>query len=272
MKRLKYSTRAKPHGPCNICGAVGQLTDDHIPPKGCPGVSTVRMHQLFRVLVDGSVPHLGRQAQGGVKYRTLCGDCNSKRLGVEYDPDLILLAQDVDRILSALNVGITLPSHTLVRIRPQRVLRSVIGHILAAGVERLADGDWDLELVEYFMNSHLLFPACARIHYWIYPFQQQVVIRDACFLSLLESDKGKNPTLFMCIKFYPLAFLIVDYRDNNYRFNLPCLSEYGSMLLDAEVQLPLYLKNFPRETWPEAPSMDHIVVYGGNPLFARRSQ
>jgi hypothetical protein len=178
------------------------------------------MHQLFRVLVDGSVPRSGRQAQGGVKYRTLCEDCNSKRLGVEYDPDLIRFAQDVDRFLSALNVRIVVPSHSLVRTRPQRMLRSVIGHILAAAVERLADGDWDRELVKYFLNDGLSFPACARVHYWVYPFQQQVVIRDACFLSLLKSDKemGKNPTIFMCLKFYPLAFLIVDYRDNNYSF------------------------------------------------------
>lgn len=272
MKRQKYSTRGKRLGPCNICGSIGELTNDHIPPKGCPRVSTVRMHQLFRVLIDGSVPHSGRQAQGGVKYRTLCRDCNSKRLGVEYDPDLIRLAHDVDRFLSALNVGILLPSHTLVRTRPQRVLRAVIGHILAAAVERPADGDWDRKLVEYFMNADLAFPACVRVHYWIYPFQQQVVIRDAGFLSLLKSDKEKNPTIFMCIKFYPLAFLIVDYRDNNYRFKLPCLSDYGSAPLDEKVELPLYLKDLPGRTWPEAPSRHHLVVYGGEPLFAKPSQ
>ena len=230
------------------------------------------MHSLFRVLVDGSVPHSGRQAQAGVKYRTLCGDCNSKRLGFEYDPDLIRLARDVGRFLSALKLGIVVPSHTLIRTRPQRVLRSVVGHLLAAAVERLADGDWDLELVEYFMNTSLSFPACARVHYWLYPFQRQVVIRDACFLSLLKSDKGKNPTIFMCLKFYPLSFLVVDNRDNNYRFNLPCLSDYGAVSLNEEVEAPLYFKNLPRETWPEAPSRHHIVVYGGDPLFAQHPQ
>jgi hypothetical protein len=229
----------------------------------------VRMHHLLRVLCDGVIPHSGRQAQGGVKYRTLCESCNTKRLGAEYDPDLVRLTHDVDRIISALQVGLAVPSSTLIRVRPQRVLRSVIGHSLAAAVERAATGDWDRELVPYFLDKNLFFPVSARVHYWIYPFQRQVLIRDACFLSHLRHDEGKNPTLFMCIKFYPLAFLVADCRDNNYKFNLPCLSDYGGVDLDTEVDLPLHFKNLPGEQWPEAPSPQYTVAYGGNPLITR---
>lgn len=226
------------------------------------------MHLLFRVLSIGSALSSGRQAQGGVKYRTLCGVCNNSRLGHEYDPDLIRLCKDIDRFLSALDAGIVLPSNILARTHPQRVLRSVIGHTLAAAVGRRADGNWDRDLVSYFLNSDLSFPDCARVYYWVYPFQQQVLIRDACFVSLLLSDKGKSPTLFMCIKFYPLAFLITDNRDSNYRFDLPCLSDFGSVPLDKEVEVPFNLKNIPSKAWPEAPSKQHFAVFGGNPLFA----
>ncbi len=272
MKWPKYSTRGPLRGPCNICGVVDLLTDDHVPPKGCPRVSTMRMHQLIRVLGDGQVLPTGRQAQSGVKYRTLCKRCNSQRLGIECDPALISLAQNVDRFLSAISAGIVVPSHTLVRTRPQRVLRAVVGHSLAAAVERPADGDWDRDLVAYSMDSSCSFPTSARVHYWIYPFQQQVAIRDAGYLSLLKADRDKNPTIFMCLKFYPLAFMIVDCRDRNYTFDLPCLSDYGALPLDNEIEVPIYLKNLPGELWPEAPSTNHVVIYGGDPLFARSAR
>ena len=128
VKWPKYPTRGNAVGHCNICATLGLLTDDHIPPKGVPKVSTMRMHQLFRVLGDGVVPPSGRQAQGGVQFRTLCTTCNSDQLGLRYDPELIQMATAVDRFLSALKAGMVVPSYTFVRLRPQRVLRSVVGH------------------------------------------------------------------------------------------------------------------------------------------------
>ena len=75
----------------------------------------------------------------------------------------------------------------------------------------------------------------------------------------------------MCLKFYPLAFLIADSRDSNYNFDLPRLSDHGSVALDAKIDLPIHLKTLPAETWPEAPSKQHVVTYGGDPLFASRA-
>ena len=75
----------------------------------------------------------------------------------------------------------------------------------------------------------------------------------------------------MCLKFYPLAFLIADSRDSNYSFNLPCLSDHGAVALDTKIDLPIYLNELPTETWPEAPSKQHMVTYGGDPLFAARA-
>lgn len=271
MKWPKYPTRGGSIGQCNICGTLGRLTDDHIPPKGVPRVSTMRMHQLFRVLGDGIVPPSGRHAQGGVQFRTLCTTCNSERLGLQYDPELIQLTSTVDHFLCALKAELVVPSFTFIRMKPQRVLRSVVGHAMAGALERLSDGDWDQQLVEYFLNPGLPFPTSARVHYWIYPFGHQLIIRDAAYLSLLESDKTKNPTLFMCLKFYPFAFLIADFRDSNYRFELPCLSDYGNASLDEEIDLPIHLRGLPSETWPEAPTNHHLVVYGGDPLFASRA-
>ncbi len=268
-KWQKYSTRGPSHGPCNICGSVGRLTDDHVPPKGCRNVSTARMSQLFQILSEGRLPTQWRQAQGGVKYRTICGKCNNGLLGAEYDPSLIEWCSHIDQFLSALRSGIRLPSHTATEIRPNRILRSVIGHMLAAAVDRPATGDFDQELVEYFLDPTRPFPASARLYYWLYPFTSQVVIRDAVYKSMLKVDREKNLTLFMLLKFYPVAFMVADARDDNTSFKWTCLSEHASAHLDDSSWVPIYLNDFPSQWWPEAPSESHFVVYGGEPLFAQ---
>lgn len=35
---MRIQTRGRDGGPCNLCGAVARLTEDHIPPKGVPRV------------------------------------------------------------------------------------------------------------------------------------------------------------------------------------------------------------------------------------------
>jgi len=268
----KYNTRGPLHGTCNICGGVGPLTDDHVPPKGCPRISTVRMHQLYELLTAGKLSSSARQAQGGVKFRTICAKCNNTLLGAEYDPALIHVAKEIDQFLSALNAGVVIPGHTSVRVKPQRLMRAVVGHLLAADVGRRADGPWDGPLAQYFLDQSRPLPSDAHIYYWLYPYRQQLLTRDAVYLSLASHDKGKDSTYFMLLKFFPLAFMICDGAPNCYRFNLPSLTMHGALPIDGEVEMPVYFKSVRHELWPEAPTEQHVILYGGNPLFAKAAR
>ena len=122
-------TRGPKVGRCNICGTDGPLTEDHTPPKGCVRPTTVELHHIHARLQPERVK--GRISQNGVKFRTLCGRCNSHFLGAEYDPTLIKFAQDVALVLRQ---DILLPTTVAIRTKPQRLMRSVIGHVWAQGV------------------------------------------------------------------------------------------------------------------------------------------
>src|SRR5713226_5715297 len=64
-------------GYCNICGRHRPLTADHVPPKGSGGLSDAELKTLSRyLLLDAHRPKI---YQNGVKFPTLCGDCNNTR-------------------------------------------------------------------------------------------------------------------------------------------------------------------------------------------------
>lgn len=270
VQRSKYATRGPKFGACNICGSMGALSEDHVPPKGCPRVSGMRMHQLIEVLGAGRVPPHGRQAQGGVKYRSICARCNNRLLGTEYDPELIRLAVEIDRFLSALRVGVVVPSHTQVRVRSQRLARAVAGHVLAAAIQRPATGAFDQPLANYFLDPKLPFPSDLSLSYWLYPFRQQVVVRDGVIISTRISESKATPTYFMLLNFYPLAFLLTTKGSNSYRFNLLSLDNLAQLGIDDDTDLNVAFKGFPNEWGPEAPSDEHVPVFAGQTLYATR--
>ena len=77
-------------GTCNICGTYGPLTLDHTPPKGAVTIRPVRLRSVVGELAD-SKPELpaSRVLQNGVRYRSLCANCNNSILGAKYDPSYI---------------------------------------------------------------------------------------------------------------------------------------------------------------------------------------
>lgn len=116
----KYATRGPKAGHCNICGSHGQLTEDHIPPKGALRITQMEMVHLIQVLSAPGSMSRGRLSQDGVKFRTLCGRCNNDLLGSRYDPELIRLVNSVGTILKS---SLQLPPRMNVPVVPQKVMR-----------------------------------------------------------------------------------------------------------------------------------------------------
>jgi len=97
-KREKIST-------CNICMEDKPLSWDHVPPKGGINLTSVQMQTVFNLMAgDRGEPWL-RESQNGVKYRTICKQCN-ELLGVQYDPTINDFAIEIGRFL---NSGLQLP-------------------------------------------------------------------------------------------------------------------------------------------------------------------
>jgi len=243
-------------GPCNICGTVGPLTEDHTPPKGFAPAVPVRFSHIAERLSSQRRPR-AQKAPDGVKYRSLCARCNNEVLGAEYDPALIEMGRQASALLTS---PVLLPRTMTVRVKPQRVVRAVLGHIAAQGVNRYDKGSITVPLSDYIHDPTRPMPPDLRFCYWLYPHRSRVLMRDAAIMTLFNQGKG---SMMWLLKSFPLAFAALWERD--FRFEVPAprdFDAYASAGIDDFVDLPIDLFNVPPEEWPEAPTNNTMIMVG----------
>jgi hypothetical protein len=257
------ATRGPKNGQCNICGEIGPLTEDHTPPKGCYKPTQVELQSLLRRLAKvPSKERKSRHSQNGVKFRTLCHRCNNSLLGAEYDPPFIAFVNQIAQILRS---TIALPSTLPIPAQPQAILRSLLGHMAAQGVDRYEKGAITETLRDYFLDTALPLPEGIRVFYWAYPHRSHVMVRDAAYLEL---GHGK-PFALWFLKFFPIAFLVAWDEPGRLPFPVQQLHHWGELPYEAEVELPVSLRPLPPELWPEAPTETSVIVYGQEALNVR---
>lgn len=251
---IQICTRGPQRGQCNICGQFGPLTEDHTPPKGWMKPTQVMLKHISHHL--GAGPDLkGRHSQNGVKYRTLCARCNNN-LGAHCDPALIEFVDQVGRCIMS---EIHLPDVMKVRTQPQAVMRSVIGHLSAQGVDRYLKGAETEAVRDYILNPALPLPAGIHVYYWLYPYRPFVLFRDAAYADLRS---GAQVVAMWLVKAFPMAFLVT------WKGTMPTdepvmeLSAWRNAPFNTQAELPLRLRPLVLPTWPEAPTMTSIPVYG----------
>lgn len=239
---------------CNLCMEEKPLSWDHVPPKGGIELGPVEMETVFEVLTgDRQKPRL-RESQNGVKYRTLCKECN-EYLGIEYDPVLNGFAISVGRYLRS---SVTLPNVVNHSVKPQRLMKALLGHLVAAKVE-VENTAFDQLARAYVLDPASLLPDDIHIFYWIYPYSSSVTIRD--FGMFTPRGKYNEPAIFQTLKYFPVAYLCCD--KPSYA-GLPALSWYREAGLDDEIELPLSMGRVEDPYWPEAPDdADGNVFFGG---------
>lgn len=255
--QYKVQVRGEPFGHCNICGSFGKLTEDHVPPRSTQVVAQVDLYRIIDLLaVDKPIgKRRSRHMQSGVHYRSLCATCNNSLLGARYDPELMRFANSTTSVLRA---SLLMPDRVRIGVKPGFIARSVLGHLLAVGIERTERTPL-LDSVRLFVqDDSLRLPAGIEIHFWLYPYRRQVAIRDAS----LVLDFFKTSVVFWCLKFFPLGFLVTWENEHPHRIDLPRLGEYMLNAGTHEAELLLPLVNLPHQFWPEAPGYGGAVLYG----------
>lgn len=251
-------------GHCNICRSFGPLTDDHVPPKGTRQVGKVDLLPIAQALqLEPLRSRRGaRKFQNGVYFRSICAECNNSRLGATYDPELIKFSNAVSQIYAAKHVR--LPLEVNIRCRPGLIARSVLGHLLAIGVNR-TERTPALDAIRAFVvDVTKPLPEEIDIHYWPYPFQPQVQIRDAVLLD----DFFSKQIVFWCLKYNPVGFIVTFDNKHPELVQQPNLRD---VMLHAglhEADIPLRLYGVPPAHWPEAPSETGAIGYGDGACFA----
>lgn len=262
-------TRGAKIGRCNICGNVGNLTDDHTPPKGCTRIGAVQLHYITERLNVGKTKSNGRISQNGVKYRTLCAHCNSTMLGIHYDPTFIDFVNSISSILKS---DLYLPGVIPIKTKPQRVMRSLLGHLSAQGVNGYNKGEFTEPIRDYILDETKPLPDSLKIYFWLYPFRHYIMARDCAYKDFQYSEH----VLIWFLKFYPVAFMITFKEPDSYAFPFPfyCLSSWGQEQIDFEIDVQIDLWNIPPEDWPETPSnhSQSLRVYGQEAIVSFRHE
>lgn len=251
---MRINTKGPKVGTCNICGTHGLLTEDHIPPKGASRLKQVEMINIVDLLSVERPKKSARFSQNGVSYYTLCGKCNNERLGHGYDPTLITLSKDIRVYLES---ALYLPARMNVKTKPNRLIRSVVGHLLAHGIGEHRNGSMIEELTDYFLNENLPFPSRFKLYYWIYPYNDQVIIKSAS----MSPHNLNSFAVFMLLKFFPISFFFVLDEPNEWRIPFERLDTMLSSSIDDETEIPISFTNLPPQRWPEVPDKAGMVMH-----------
>jgi len=255
-------------GTCVICGEVGELTFDHVPPKGVVPPDSVLV-QAFASYVSSEAadvrgPH---HALSSRSFPTLCDDCNGKRLGSLYDPHLIAFANDVARWLRLrLDHDLSLPRNVTVSGNPASIARAVVGHILAADENPLRALTQPVPLRDamrgFFLGPDLPPPPELRVLVWPYPLTQQVLLRQFA-ISTLGEPRYPAPVSGCLLKFFPLAFLVT-----RTSVEVPGV-RFSSLNLGTSdpINIELPLRGSPRPGWPDRIQGNEFLVLGNDVAY-----
>lgn len=242
-------------GRCNICGDYGPLTEDHTPPKGCVHPTQVEMQHITAALSQEPSQTRGAYSQNGVKYRTLCGVCNNTRLGARYDPHLISFVNAIGQVLRS---QIYLPNSLTLNVRPQPVVRAILGHMAAQGVDRYEKGPLTAEFRSYLLDETLPIPGGIGVYYWAHPHRRHVMVRDA---GLIDFKSGISYA-FWLLKFFPVAFLVTWGEAATFPYPVSSFQPWREVPFEFEAEIPLVLRPRPPMKWPESPTDDTGLLYG----------
>lgn len=146
-------------------------------------------------------------SQNGLKYRTICSDCNSAL--ARYDLAFKKLLMDVKMLLKS---SLILPNPIKINTYPVRIAKCVLGHLLAAKTNDCYTIQ-DNQIRKYISDDNEKMPKDIRIFFWLYPYNCTIIKTDVCELNVVHG----NTCFYSVLKSFPLAFVVVF--DNSYVHN-----------------------------------------------------
>lgn len=170
-------------GNCNICRNPCRYTWDHVPPQGGVEIEPLDQYTILERMtgVEERPKHL--ITQNGVKFKTVCLDCNRDLLGKEYDPAINDFAVGIGRFLKT---TLSLPTKVTYATKPARLLRALFGHLLAAKSE-FEQTTPDQAMREFVLDPTASLPPNLNVFFWVYPYPHVVIIRDVA----MPAKRGK---------------------------------------------------------------------------------
>lgn len=184
------------------------LTWDHVPPKAVLTESDTYANTLFCEEGMPSAKHHMRHYQSGIKYRTVCADCNNVLIGKNDEAYKEFHSAIVERLRDAslsAEQGLVMPPSITVHTRINRVLRAVCGHFLAMK-QRYDDAVIVDRCMRAYLQDETLRMEDIHAFCWFYPYPTVVNARD---FAVRGSSAHTHPKgLVSVMASYPLAFMV----------------------------------------------------------------
>jgi hypothetical protein len=267
----KVITQGPKKGCCNICGLFGDLTQDHVPPKGSLDPKKVGIRNLVQT-VDNVHPQIARSSQNGVKFRSLCSECNNVRLGGSFDPALNQFSRQFSAIIRNRS-QLLLPPKVAFRVQAQRVARAVVGHLLAAEIRQNMAlppvlAPMRNSMRKYFLDSSSDFPEELNLYFWPYRAKRHAILKGVGLMS------GEHIVVGDFLKYFPVAFWLTHeapfqiqncMRDREIPVRGAAIDDYRIIDVPTSTQ-----KTF-RENWPEVPDDNEAIIVNNDLAFIAES-
>ena len=239
-------------GPCTICEENRPLTWDHIPPSTAGNVDSVMLTSAMTAITRTPQERRPVISQNGYKIRSICGECNS-RLGREFDPTIGELCAAITKYLES---PLSLPAQATFDTKPARLLRGLLGHLLAA---KLSPDSCvvDQHIREFLLDRTPTLSESIHLFYWLYPFPEIFVFRD--FAIVFETGKGRKTMFSSVMKFPPLAVLVTDV---DHFHGLPDLTMMSHFCIDDPGRVSVRFDAVQRKDWPEGTDHSGVVLMG----------
>ncbi|MFB9995849.1 metal-binding protein [Providencia rustigianii] len=222
-ERIKELQTSKPEGYCVICDSYSKLTYDHVPPLGAITVTKIEQKHVTEMIGLKKASLKGAHSTNGSKFRTLCKDCNSQKIGL-CDMEVARVNEILTKIY-LLFYYTNYPSNIVsIKFNSIAYARAMIGHILSATTPKECESQDGIStyfspLKRFVLGDDTAINDTHDIYYWFYPRERHVSAKLVNFYN-----KG-HFALISLLAFYPIAFLITEkdkgiYPANALKYNL----------------------------------------------------
>jgi hypothetical protein len=183
----------------------------------------------------------------------LCRRHNTK-LGIEYDPTLISLASELRRYVES---KLHLPLTVNISVKANRLIRCIVGHLLAHGLNEHRNGLANTDLTDFFLNPKTQFPKNIRVYYWLYPYDDQLVVKGAA----LSLDLLNTFAVVMLLKFFSISFFFVIDEPTTWQIRYRRLDTLSTEAIDDEAIFSIDTFDIPPQRFPEAPGPAGVILF-----------
>ena len=210
---------------CNICGEYKTLTWEHVPPKSCGNIGNFKINRIY----DVEKINEKLDSQNGVKYRTICDNCNNNILGANAD----LAFEEFYKQVKGFSEKVKSPKdECVIKINLVQVLKCLFGKMLA--MDNLYFDDKISMAMRIFILKSKIDKTRLHVYFWMYPYNTSIqarlhVSRQVC------GDHYNTTGLISLLYFYPVAFIVSGNKENLIMTDLMDYVDFNNQIIDLKI-------------------------------------